>query len=92
MLFGYAPHLSTTNVGLRYVIGNRVWTDGSPVDYTRWGPGRSLPNLPTCTVMYANIVTEDYHYNPDWQGHWDNNLYCDYGEIMAVCKRAAVWS
>uniref|UniRef100_A0A914DEZ4 Nuclear receptor domain-containing protein n=1 Tax=Acrobeloides nanus TaxID=290746 RepID=A0A914DEZ4_9BILA len=70
MLFGYAPYLSTKNIGLRYVKGNRVWTDGSPVDYTRWGPGhRPLPNLPTCTVMYANAVTEDYHYNTDWQDH-----------------------
>lgn len=58
------------------------WVDGTPTDYTNWGPSR-----PQAGPMYANMYPDDFTQQPDFSRKWDNFLADTDVSRAAVCKR-----
>uniref|UniRef100_A0A914CW08 C-type lectin domain-containing protein n=1 Tax=Acrobeloides nanus TaxID=290746 RepID=A0A914CW08_9BILA len=56
-------------IGLNFTNGNWSWTDGTPLDYTKWGCNLPQDGYETCAFTNTAHSSDKCG---DWYGLWDN--------------------
>jgi len=76
LIIGWARDHTWLGLNDLAVNGRYEWTDGTPVDFTRWHKGQPNGGSEDCVNMVWS-----------WDGEWADN-HCD-DVMMAACKRPA---
>uniref|UniRef100_A0A914CES9 C-type lectin domain-containing protein n=1 Tax=Acrobeloides nanus TaxID=290746 RepID=A0A914CES9_9BILA len=70
-------------IGLNFTNGAWRWTDGTHLDYTKWGC--NLPQGGKQTCVFTNTAHADNTCG-DWYGLWDNAHECNEPRAFIICK------